>query len=229
MTEASAFLGRVGVVVAARSGSSRLPGKVLRPLGGKPMILFLLDRIRDAREIDAIVLATTEQADDDPLAELVAEAGFAVFRGAGDDVVKRYVDTAAAFRFDYVVRITGDCPFVDAASLDLCMREVRARAPFDIASTKGRFPVGIDYEIYNAKAMAVLHAGGELSAEDREHLTLFMYRHRERFKLIDLEPPPEWRSNCSFTVDTLDDYCRAEAIVARTGCRATVADVVNAA
>jgi len=220
-------MGRVGVIVAARCGSQRLPGKVLRPLGGKPMILFLLERIRTAREVGAIILATTERSDDDELAACVAAAGFPVFRGAGEDVVQRYVEAARAFDLDYVVRVTGDCPFVDAASLDLCVQQARAAVPFDLASTKGRFPVGIDYEIYSAAAMEALHDGGELSAEDREHLTLFMYRNKDRFKLVDLEPRPDWRADGNFTVDTLEDFERARAIVEQTGVGASIAEVVG--
>lgn len=228
MTETTALKGRIGVIVAARTGSTRLPGKALRLLGGKPMILFLLERIQATREAHEIILATTSMAEDDGLAETVEKAGFSVFRGANEDVVQRYVDAAGAFGLDCVVRVTGDCPFVNAETLDHCLSGAHRLAPFDLASTKGRFPVGIDYEIYMASTMAQLNMGGELDADDREHLTLFMYHHQDRFRLAGLEPRPEWRSERQFTVDTVKDYERALEVVKRFGRNDfSIADLVS--
>lgn len=207
-------LGRLGVIVAARTGSTRLPGKVLQPLGGQPMILFLLRRIAASRQADRVLLATTNLPGDDELAKTVEAAGFLVFRGAQNDVVQRYVEAAAMFGFDHVVRVTGDCPFVDAESLDYCIEQARALAPFDLATTKGHFPVGIDYEIYPASRMAALDRAGVLDAEDREHLTLHLYRRRKEYRLVELEPLAPWRSARSYTVDTPEDYARAQALVA---------------
>src|SRR3974390_1575647 len=106
-------LGQVGIVVAARIGSTRLPGKALRPLDGIPMIVFLLRRLVPARRA-TVVFATTELPADDMLAGIVAGEGFPVYRGANEDVVARYVGAAERFSLDTVVRVTGDCPFVNA-------------------------------------------------------------------------------------------------------------------
>jgi len=210
-------LGRIGVIVAARTGSKRLPGKVLRPLGGQPMILFLLRRIATSRYADSILLATTDLPGDNELAATVEAAGYPVFRGPGDDVVRRYVEAAALHGFDHVVRVTGDCPFVDAESLDHCIEQANTAAPFELATTKGRFPVGIDYEIYPAPVMAALERSGSLDAQDREHLTLYLYRHSEDHRLVELEPSTRWCSEHSYTVDTAEDYLRAQALVDALG------------
>lgn len=224
----SASMSRVGTVVAARTGSSRLPRKALLPLGEYPMILFLLERIRATQEASKVILATTTLPEDDELTRVVGDAGFLVFRGTNEDVVARYVDAAQAYDLDYVVRVTGDCPFVDAETLDHCLISARQHIPFDLASTKGYFPVGIDYEIYKASVMAGLHAAGTLDAADREHLTLYMYNHSDRFKLAFLEPRFEWRSKKTFTVDTRDDYVRAQKIVMRMGRpNFTIAELVD--
>ena len=224
----SASMSRVGTVVAARTGSSRLPRKALLPLGEYPMILFLLERIRATREASKVILATTTLPEDDELTRVVGDAGFPVFRGTNEDVVARYVDAAQAYDLDYVVRVTGDCPFVDAETMDYCLISARQRIPFDLASTKGYFPVGIDYEIYKASVMAGLHAAGTLDAADREHLTSYMYNQSDRFKLASLEPRSEWRSNKTFTVDTWDDYVRAKEIVMRMGrTNFTIAELVD--
>jgi spore coat polysaccharide biosynthesis protein SpsF len=87
---------------------------------------------------------------------------------------------------------------------------------FDLATTKGRFPVGLDVEIYPAAVMADLHRGAKLSSDDREHLTLHLYRHSDRFTVRAIEPRAEWRSaDRRFTVDTPDDYAAASALAAR--------------
>lgn len=210
-------LGCIGVIVAARTGSTRLLGKVLRPLGGQPMILFLLRRIAASRHADRVILATTDLPSDDELAEMVEAVGYSVFRGAQDDVVRRYVEAAAQHGFDHVVRITGDCPFVDAESLDYCIEQALMATPFDLATTKGNFPVGIDYEIYPTPMMAALDHAGVLNTEDREHLTLHLYRYRENYRLVELKPPEQWRSIHCYAVDTPEDYARAQTLVADLG------------
>src|SRR5690348_5122118 len=105
-------LGRTGIIVAARTGSSRLPGKALLPLNGMPMILFLLERLSPLKEA-RVAFATTRLESDDRLAAIVEEAGVPVFRGNAEDLVDRYVAAADHFGFDTVGRVTGDCPFVD--------------------------------------------------------------------------------------------------------------------
>ena len=95
--------------------------------------------------------------------------------------------------------------------------KARELAPFDLATTKGHFPVGIDFEIYSASKMAELHRGGFLTTEDREHLTLHFYRRIKEYRVIELKPPNEWRSNRSYTVDTLEDYTRARNMVEALG------------
>lgn len=205
---------RYGVIVAARTGSSRLPGKALLPLAGLPMIVFLLRRLKGSQRMAKLILATTTLTEDDRLANLVQEEGIAVFRGSRDDVVGRFVEAAAAHAMEYVVRITGDCPFVDGASLDHCLNQCDAAGDFDLATTKGRFPVGIDYEIYRAEAMAALHRE-ELTADEREHLTLPIYNRPARFSILQLTPPTHWpEPHRAFTVDTRDDYDFAASLAA---------------
>jgi spore coat polysaccharide biosynthesis protein SpsF (cytidylyltransferase family) len=193
------------VIVAARTGSRRLPGKALLPLAGTPSILFLLRRLRHTRRSDGIILAATTRADDDALATAVAAENIPVFRGAGDDVVGRYLSAAAAHGFDRVVRVTGDCPFIDGATLDACLEQANAVDDFDLATTKAAFPVGIDYEIFHSARLAALDAASVLDDEDREHLTLHFYRN-PGFALVRLQPPPDWPPlTRPLTLDTRED------------------------
>jgi len=207
-------LGRTGIIVAARAGSHRLPGKALLPLRGVPMLAFLLRRLKSAQRAE-VFFATTELPEDDALARMAAEEGAGVFRGANEDVVARYVGAAERFALDTVVRVTADCPFVDAQLADYCLDEAARLDKFDIATTKSRFPVGLDAEIYHAAAMAGLHSGGQLTAAEREHLTLHYYSRTDLYDVRHLEPPPGWVLVAPpLTVDTREDYERALRIAA---------------
>jgi spore coat polysaccharide biosynthesis protein SpsF len=204
--------------VAARTGSSRLPGKALLPLRGLPMLAYLLRRLKTSSRAGRIIVATTDLPGDDPLQTLAREEGLAAFRGSRDDLVARFVAAEQAYPSEYVVRVTADCPFVDGTTLDHCLGQCDAFGPFDLATTKGRFPVGVDFEIYRSATMARLHAEGSLDAQDREHLTLHMYRHRERFAFRELAAPSGWpAAGRTFTVDTPDDYAFAAALADRIG------------
>lgn len=205
-------LGKVGVIVAARTGSSRLPGKALLPLGGVPMVLFLLRRLISLQNAK-VVLATTTLSSDDRLARLVTDAGVPVFRGDPVDLVQRYCDAAECFDFDTVVRVTADCPFVDAALIEYCLQQAQEIEEWDLATTKGQFPGGLDAEIYSADLMRRLNDSTSLSGEDREHLTLHLYKNH--YSVARLVPPADWpASSVAFTVDTAMDYQLAEEIVA---------------
>lgn len=205
---------RYGVIIAARTGSSRLPGKVLLPLQEVPLIVFLIRRLQSSLMAERIVLATTDSPGDDPLAAAAESEGLSVFRGDTNDVVKRYVEAASMYDMEYVVRVTGDCPFTSGKTLDYCLKKCDDWGPFDLASTKSYFPLGIDYEIYNAKKMQDLHESGKLSIEEREHLTLHMYNQRDKFDIKNIIPPDKWVcKKHSFTVDTEHDYKRALQLV----------------
>lgn len=223
-------LGKTGIIVAARTNSSRLPGKALLPLNGMPMIRFLLERLSPLEDA-SVVFATTTLGSDDQLAAIVQDAGVPVFRGNADDLVDRYAAAADHFGFDTVGRITGDCPFVDAAMLKFCMEQAANLTPFDLATTKGAFPVGLDVEFYPSRVMTRLHRQTELTARHREHLTLYMYDHKEKFTVHQLTAPSEWhRSRRSFTVDTPSDYEAAQALAAPfIGARFPIADMLERA
>lgn len=209
-------LGRVGIVLAARTASSRLPGKALLPLNGLPMIVFLLRRLRASRRADTVIVATTTRTDDDALAATAAAEGAPVFRGADADVVARYVAAAEAHRLDTVVRVTGDCPFVDGVLVDHCLAAAEGFDRFDVATTKGAFPVGLDVEIYPAPLMADAHGRLPLTPAHREHLTLYFYEQAHAFALRTIAPREEWRADGrTFTVDTMPDYEAARKLAER--------------
>jgi spore coat polysaccharide biosynthesis protein SpsF len=171
-----------------------------------PMIVFLLRRLQGAKS-GPVALATTDLREDDVLADLATAEDVPVYRGATADVVARYVGAATTFAFDSVCRITADCPFVGAELVDYCIDRLSGVADFDLASTKTRFPTGLDAEIYRAADMARLHKEGGLTASEREHLTLRFYRDAGTQRVRYIDPPAKWLApNQHFTVDTREDY-----------------------
>lgn len=163
-------------LIQARMGSSRLPGKVLRPLAGKPMIDWVLTRASRARLLDRVVLATTDRPADDALAAHVAALGHAVERGSESDVLDRFARAAAAQQADVVVRITADCPLIDPALIDAVI-DLRNRTGADYASNTdpATYPDGLDVEVFT---LAALTQAAEQARDgfDREHVTPFLRR-----------------------------------------------------
>lgn len=170
----TARLGRVVAIVQARMGSSRLPGKVMRPVAGQPMIARVLNRVARAARVDVVVLATSDRPADTPLAAWAENAGFAVFRGSEDDVLARYCAAAEAARAETVIRITGDCPLADPALIDEAVAAFAA-AGVDYLSNvvPPSYPDGLDIEVFTAAALA--RAGREArDASEREHVTPYL-------------------------------------------------------
>ena len=191
-------------------GSTRLPGKVMRQVCGRPLIDLLLERLGRAERVDAIVVATTQDPQDDELAAHVASLGVGVYRGSTDDVLGRYAAAAAEYRADVVVRITGDCPLVDPALVDLVVESLE-REESDYASNLSppMFPDGLDVEAFRAAALAAAHAGAA-ARFDREHVTPYLRRE------------PQFRRSCvhsaedhsaeRWTVDDPEDFAVVSAV-----------------
>lgn len=159
-------------------GSSRLPGKVMKTVAGQRVIDLLLRRLRQARKVDEIVLATTEMPVDDPLAAHVAQQGARVVRGSEDDVLSRYVKAVEESGATTVIRITGDCPFVMPELVDAAVSAFHAReGDIDYMSNTDppTYPDGLDLEIFTAASL--MRAQREArDAYDREHVTPFLRR-----------------------------------------------------
>lgn len=201
---------KFGVIIAARMNSSRLPGKVILPLNGIPVISFILRRLKRVEGISSIILATTIHERDDVLEKLGKEEGIIVFRGDEDDVLGRYVRAAHNQDFDYVVRVTGDCPFIGADTLDKILLECRKIKNFDLVTTKPAYPSGIDYEIYPKKLLEKIDQK-DILTEEREHILNYIYNRKEDYKVIRLTPPLSLIFNKNdFLLDTNEDYIKIQ-------------------
>jgi spore coat polysaccharide biosynthesis protein SpsF len=174
----------VAAIVQARVASTRLPGKVLAPIGSEPMIARVVDRVARAQTVTHVIVATTTQSEDNSIADLAASRGWASYRGSVQDVLDRYHGAAKEFGADVVVRITSDCPLIDPNLIDavVAARDV-ARADYASNSLEPRtYPRGLDVEAftYSALQRAWLQ---DSNPEWREHVTPYFYRNPDLFTL----------------------------------------------
>ena len=197
---------RTIAIIQARIGSTRLPGKVLLPLAGEPVLTRVVRRTARARSVDAVVVATTNQPADLAIVELGRREGWLVERGSESDLLDRYVQAARAHRADVVIRITSDCPLIDPDVIDQTVDAFEAGA-VDYASNTlepRTFPRGLDVEVVT---MAALERAWREDADPgwREHATPYLYRHPELFRLLRV-PAPVDESHHRWTIDTPEDY-----------------------
>lgn len=184
---------RVVASIEARMGSSRLPGKVLMPIGGIPAVELLVRRLRRCEAIDGIVLATSTSKADDALAAWADEAKVPVFRGSEQDVLGRVVGAHRQEGSDIVVELTGDCPFTDPEVVDLGVRTFLANDA-DVVSTtwKPSYPMGIDVQVFRRAALEEV-ARTVHDPAVREHVSLHFYEHPEQYRILHLTAPARWR------------------------------------
>lgn len=201
---------KVVAIVQARMGSTRLPGKVLKPMDGTPMIELLLSRLSGAREVGQIVVATSVDVRNKPLIEHVQKLGFACEQGSENDVLDRFVQVAKMHHADVVVRITGDCPLVDPLLVDEVIRRFKA-AGVDYFSniSPPTFPDGLDIEV--CRYGALLQAAQETTRPyDHEHVTPYL-RESGRFSTASMQHHQDL-STVRWTVDEPADFAVVEKI-----------------
>jgi spore coat polysaccharide biosynthesis protein SpsF len=213
-----------GLIVFARMGSARLPGKMLADVGGRPLLARVLERARRVPGV-MLIVATTTRADDDPLAACAEAAGVAVFRGADDDVAGRALACARAHGFPRFGRVTGDSPFLEPALYEALLARHRDER-LDLATNAfpRSYPVGVTAEVIATAALARAYSAG--AAERlREHMTTYIYEHPEGFRIANLAAPDGRYAGLRLAVDTADDLARATWIVGRLGDRAAAASL----
>ena len=198
--------------IQARMSSSRYPGKVLEELGGRPMIIFMVERVRRSKLLDDVVVVTSTDSSDDPLVETLEREAVPYFRGNLQNVLQRYTDAANAFDAAEVVRLTGDCPLIDPAVIDAVVNARRSQNA-DYASNidPPTFPDGLDVECCTAEALfhAAKHA---TTALFREHVTLWMRDPSSAMRRVNISAPVDC-SKLRLTVDYPDDLEAVRSVV----------------
>lgn len=194
---------KISLFIQARMGSTRLPGKVLKPIGGKPVIRHLLDRLRFVQEADQIAVLLPATPNDDVLAEYLSSIStIDIFRGSEENVLARFYYAAQTFQSDIIVRITADCPFIDPQIVDATIKLFLQTKNCSYASNTihRSFPRGLDVEVFSFQALKTAFEKAKDPAE-KEHVTLYIYRHPEFFSLASLVNP----INVSFLRLTVDE------------------------
>lgn len=198
---------RCVILVQARMGSTRLPGKVLKEVLEKPLLQYLIDRLKKVELADEVVIATTTHDEDDEIVDFCLAEEIPLFRGKSEDVLDRFYAAAHAFKADVIVRITADCPLIDPKLIDQVIQFYLDHYPkYDYVSNSHvrSFPIGMDTEVFSFKALKEAYTEGNLN-EEREHVTPFIYRRPSRYvkHLIIHEPS---LAHFRLTVDTEEDF-----------------------
>ena len=199
---------RIVAVIQARMGSKRLPGKVLQDIAGAPMVIRVAERSAQAGRIEDVIVATTNLPPDQSVADACRERGFACYRGSASDVLDRFFRAARQAQAEVVVRITGDCPLIDPAVIDLTVDAfLEAAPPVDFAANRlpdGRtFPIGLDTEVASIRALE--RAWNEATEPyEREHVMPYLYDSPGRFRILRVDHS-ENLGHLRWTVDTADD------------------------
>jgi spore coat polysaccharide biosynthesis protein SpsF len=200
-------------IIQARLGSTRLPGKVLADVGGAPLLARMIERLRAARSLAGIVVATPEGERDAPIRALAESLGVPCFAGSEDDVLARYAGAAAAHGADPIVRLTSDCPLIDPEIVDTCVATFLATPECEYLSLGGSFPDGLDTEVIAAATLRRAHADARLRSE-REHVTPFVWKRPDVFRCTSVTFP-ERLGHMRWTVDEARDLELVRAIFAR--------------
>ncbi|MFP5068822.1 cytidylyltransferase domain-containing protein [Pseudonocardia nantongensis] len=217
---------RINAVIQARTGSTRLPGKVLRDLGGRPVLDRVVHAARAAPGIDQVLVATSTAPGDDAVAERASGLGVPVVRGSEDDVLTRFVQAADEHPCDAVVRLTADCPLLDPDLVGLVAATWRAAPQHDyVATTLVRtLPRGLDVELATVPALRALASSA--TGYDRVHVTSGLYGDPERFHCLGVVVAPP-ANDLRVTLDTADDLHALEGLVERLGERTDWRSVVS--
>ncbi|MBK9446917.1 MAG: glycosyltransferase family protein [Betaproteobacteria bacterium] len=196
---------RVLAILQARVSSSRLPGKALLPILGRPMLALQIERLVRCRKIDRLVVATSNHSSDDPLAALCADLGVLVYRGDLDDVLSRFAAAARPHAPDIVVRLTGDCPLADPLLIDEVIEHFLTGS-FDYLSNcaPASYPDGLDVEVFSYRALLEAATEAELPSH-REHVTPLRPQAARALCVGNHVADGDW-SHMRWTVDEPEDF-----------------------
>ncbi len=201
---------RIVAIIQARMGSTRLPGKVLMDIAGETMLARVVHRVRRAKRIDEVVVATTVNERDEAVVSECKRLGVACFRGSEEDVLDRYYQAALAYRADAVVRITSDCPLIDAELVDTVVGAFVDGQPSITYAWNMKFPRGLDTEVIRFDALRrAWQEDGDPAR--REHVTPYIICFPESFARVEIRSEIDF-SKIRWTVDTPDDLALVRRI-----------------
>lgn len=217
---------KVVAIVQARSGSTRLPGKVLKILAGRPMLLHVIERVKACNMLDDIVIATTSLRQDRPIIKLAEQAGVSWFAGSEKNVLQRYVKAAQMSHADVVVRVTSDCPLIDPVTVDNTVMFFEVNSyDYVVAGVESGFPRGLDTEVFTLDSLVKADRRSMIESY-REHVTPYIYNHPEEFFVGKFPAPSElYRPGWRLCVDEEDDFKLVDEIYKRLYRPETIIDI----
>ncbi|MDD5431460.1 MAG: glycosyltransferase family protein [Candidatus Omnitrophica bacterium] len=196
---------RTGAIIQARTGSTRLPSKVLLRILDKSILEYVVERVRHSKHIDTVIVATTDNNEDLEIAELMKGISVSVFRGSENDVLDRYYKAASFFNIQNIVRITADCPLIDPFVIDCVIkRYFSVRADYCSNILEHTFPDGEDVEVFSFKTLSTAWKEAKLGSE-REHVTPYIINNPGSFKLENVKSEVGL-SDKRWTLDRKEDY-----------------------
>ena len=203
-------------IIQGRMGSSRLPGKVMMQIAGRPMLYRVVERVRRAKKLSKVTVATSFHESDDPIVTLCREEGIPCFRGSEEDVLDRFYQAAKHFQADVIVRLTSDCPLHDPDIIDCVIASLLAGdADFVSGGMKTTYPDGLDAAAFRMDVLERTWRQAELKS-DREHVTPYIHHHPEIFRLKAIRHTTDL-SHLRWTVDEPRDLEFVRAVYAYMG------------
>lgn len=200
------------IIVQARYNSTRLPGKMLMEIAGKPLLSYVVERAKRARKASGVIVATSCETSDDPIIEICERLGYPYVRGSLDNVAERFRKVIEAKSIQAFVRISGDSPLIDPSIIDQGI-SIFEEGEYDVVSNviERSFPKGQSVEVLRSKAFLTTITELE-SSHDLEHVTPFFYRHSDRFRIRGYTMTPN-HGAVQLSVDTRDDFDAVSAII----------------
>lgn len=195
----------IGCIIQARTGSSRLPGKVLKKINSKTLLEILLEQLKHSKFLKTIVVATTELKEDDQIIESLKHFDIPIFRGNSENVLDRFYECAKKFQFSTIVRLTADNPLIDPFIIDSVIDKFSSSTCDYLSNTHPRtFPQGNDVEVFSFNALEKSWLNAKKFYE-KEHVTPFIYNNQNLFRIENFSNNIDF-SNFRWTVDYLDDF-----------------------
>ncbi|SFL45207.1 cytidylyltransferase domain-containing protein [Pelosinus propionicus] len=195
---------KIVIIIQARMTSTRLPGKVLKTVLGKPLLEYQIERLRRIKSADEIVIATTTNDTDQPIVDFCNRLELSHFRGSEEDVLARYHGAAEKYNVDVVVRITSDCPLIDPTVCEKAINYfIENQDKYDYVRLE-QYPRGLDAEVFSFKVLDECFRDAT-DKPDREHVTPFIYRNPERYRVKCINCEKDY-SHHRWTVDAPEDF-----------------------
>lgn len=206
-------------IIQARMGSERLPGKVVKPIKGIPLIGYTINRLKRSRYIDEIILATSDKKQDDKLVDVAKEYKIDYFRGSEENVLERYVKCSEKYNGDIIIRITGDCPLIDPIIVDNVITElIMYKYDYVRLDVPNTFVRGFDVEVFTKESLLrvyniVNEKYNNVINKYKEHVTLFIYENKELFNVGYVKGVEELNRDYRVCVDTFEDFQVVENVI----------------